>query len=194
MQSNKQNKLTMKPKISFLASIPLAVATVLLVGCAGPDGPLDSDVKKSAGLVAPKNKASVLIYWASADKPSATMPRQCYLYANDKKFSETLERGSFYAHEAEPGQLRLASGLPTSTIVGGTIAMSLICLPVAAINAPLALQHKKQDRLTLRAIPGATYFVKFTPARDEKMTLVQPEFAERELADCHWLNPPGKDD
>jgi hypothetical protein len=144
------------------------------------------DAKRSAALVPPKNNASVLIYWAKADKASSAT----HVYANDKKLSKDLEPGTFYSYQAEPGPLRLASGERVGTIVGLSATMGLLCPPVAVASA--VMMRPKADRLTLGIQPGANYYVKFTPAWNAKMTLTPPDVAERELADCHWLNPPKK--
>ena len=69
-------------------------------------------------------------------------------------------------------------------ITGGPVGLVL--------GAALAPLMHSEDLAVLDVVPGQTYFVEMgAGAWHPKMTVRPADKAERDVADCHWINPPG---
>lgn len=106
------------------------------------------------------------------------------IYANDRMIAK-IPRGrrGLLSYQADPGQLRISSGMGTGNMAGD----------VFRYGAIVAASGQKADRVVFDVSPGSTYYVRLQHGFwHEVMSLVPKEEAEREIKDCHWINPPTK--
>lgn len=180
-------------KQQTILALLAALCAVFLSACAsGPKGPLYSEAKQTGALVPKKDKGLVLVYW----KPHPVRAIPYRLYANDELLTPRMSLGRFYAYDATPGELRLASTGGSGDAgmdVGAVAAGSLIAGgPLGfAIMAPLAYAGRKKDRAGLNIAPSETYYVEmYTGFTREQMRQVTKEKGEKGIEKCRWLNPP----
>lgn len=180
-------------KTPTIALLFTALCGILLTSCAsGPKGPTYAEAKQTGALVPKKDKSLVLIYW----KPGRI--RQLFhVYANDQPITGALSGGTFFAYDAAPGQIRLAStgmgGMSTGGAVGGAaLAGGLTGGPVGAVvAAPLVFAlGRKIEYVRLTALPAETYYVEmYQGFSRERMRQVSKEDGEKGIEKCRWVNP-----
>lgn len=180
-------------KTHRILALVAAACAILLSSCAsGPKGPLYSEVKQTAALVPKKDRSLVLIYWNPG-----RIRQLFHVYANDQPITGALSGGTFFAYDAAPGQIRLAStgmgGMSTGATVGGAaLAGGLAGGPAGAVvAAPLVYAlGRKKEYVRLNALPAETYYVEmYQGFSRERMRQVSKEDGERGLEKCRWVSP-----
>ncbi|MCX6979246.1 MAG: hypothetical protein NTV08_00610 [Verrucomicrobia bacterium] len=179
-------------KTHRILALVAAACAILLTSCAsGPKGPTYTEAKQTGALVPKKDKGLVLVYW----KPHPLRAAFYRVYANDELITTKMRLGHFYAYDAAPGELRLAStggsgdaGKDVGTVAAGSLIAGG---PLGfAIMAPLAYAARKKDRAGLNIVPSETYYVEmYTGFTREQMRQVSKEAAEKGIEKCRWLNP-----
>ncbi len=173
----------MKKHISLLI---LAAMVALFTGCA-TRGPLYPTVKNSASLTPPKDKGLVIIYCALHGGSKFT------IYGNDQMLTNVMIGTSFYAAFCNPGPYRLSSGKGikpgdvTAAAIGGVLTGGILG---GVLNGEMEGGQQKRDWVTINVEPGQQYYVRIKMGWvREHLEQVPAAQGERELRDCHWLNP-----
>ena len=162
-------------KASLLQTIFVACLGLTTVGCVTSHGPLYESVQKSKDLAVADGKSLLLIYWHD---PMGGVK----LYLNDQKIA-TIGPGEngFVSYQAEPGPLRISSGVASGNITRDVFAYGVL----------VTASGQKKDRVMIDAVAGRPYYVRMQKGFwHEQMQLVSAEDAKKEIADCHWQNPP----
>ena len=144
-------------------SMLAAMAVTLLAGCAS--NPAYHDVK--ASLTPQPGKGLVIFYF---QRHMLRNDAKCQINVNGERLPGSLNPGTFYAYQAEPGKLRI-----TTMQSWG---------PSRAGDVP-------KDQPSIDVQPGQTYYVDLRLGLlggNEKLRLVPQDKAEREINDCRWVN------
>jgi hypothetical protein len=158
--------------LQFVTAILFGLTTT---GCITSHGPLFSAAKESQDLAIQEGKSLMLIYWQD-------VMGGVKVYANDHLIAKIGPgKNGFISYQAEPGQLRMSSGVGSGNIP----------LDVFNYGALQAASGQKEDRSTFDVVDGRTYYVRLQQGFwHETMRLVSEEEAAKEIANCHWQNPP----
>ena len=172
------------------------LCAVVLVGCASaPKGPLYSEAKASGTLTPPSGKGLVLVYWvySFAEGGMSEYGNHTMVYVNDQVVENKLQPGSFCSYIAEPGPLKISSGVRTKHSSGEYVASTAIGGVGLVVDAIAQSAQQKKERAGFEVVPGETYFLEtHTGSFAESMKPVSKEQGEKKIQECVWLNPPGQ--
>lgn len=163
----------MKTSLLLLATgVSIALTTS---GCVTSRGPLYSAVKQSRDLAIQERTSLILIYWMDG-------MGGVRVYANEQMIAKIGPgQKGFISYQAEPGEIRLSSGIGTGNIPGDVFRWGIL----------QAATGQKGDRIAFHAVPGRMYYVRLQRGfSHETMQLVSEGVAAREIANCHWQNAP----
>jgi hypothetical protein len=160
-------------KISLRSLVAVATMGLTTAGCVTSHGPVYSDVKGLGDLAVQQGKGLTLIYWR---QPMGGVK----VYANDEMIAKIGPgKNGFISYQADPGQLRISSGIGSGNIARDTLNQGLLG----------AAAGQKGDRVTIHVVAGRTYYVRLHRGFwREAMQLMSEEQAVKEIADCHWQN------
>jgi len=162
----------MKRQHTILGLIAAACAC-FLSSCASNPNPTYASAK--ASLTPEPGKGLVLIYYKDGITGKAGRLK---ISANDQLLTDKFRRGSFYSYQAPPGPLALTTAVKPTYV---PIAIALQALAAIPIHyKPFQVEANQTYYLPLKA--GA-----FMP----KLEPVSKEEGERDIQNCHWVNPAG---
>jgi hypothetical protein len=156
-------------KTSLCLSIA-AICAFIFSGCASNTAPLYPNVK--ASLTPQAGKGLALLYFNAGMGPGGSA--KYHVYANDKALIERFTNKTFYSYQAPPGDLRLVTtkNVPYVLVLPGLFDLIPKNQPPVRIDA------------------NQVYYFKLSVGFfRENLRQVSKEEAEKDMNDCHWLNP-----
>jgi hypothetical protein len=179
----------MNKRVCFCLTALLLAAW--LSGCSSTSrGPSFAEARASGRLAPPNGKSMVMVYRTPGVIGAMIKP---YVYINGVLLGP-MSRGGFYTYETAPGHCVVAYSLKlgesnaktkTGAAIGGALLYGGIGA-VAGIYGDIDAHEKKGNSFTLQ--PGRTHYFLMEPSGGS-YNEPPAEEAEKDIADCHWLNP-----
>jgi hypothetical protein len=189
----------MMKALKSLFPASLIILSLLVSSCAS--GPKYSQSKGSGALAGHNGKALVLIYWEPGMASAAVKP---FVYVNQTTLPQHICRGGFISYEAKPGPITVAFSIEegdstpetqrqrlAQNVVNGALNGGLIMAAVNGLGAKQQDIHlRAKHSVQFNAQANSTYYLAVTKA-GTKLEQVSQSTGEKQIQDCHWLNPGG---
>jgi hypothetical protein len=150
-----------------------SICACLVSGCAGNGN--QTYHSAMASLTPQPGRGLVLIYYKDGVGGHAARWR---ISANDQLLTDNFRRGCFYAYQAAPGTLVLATSVKPTHIPVAIVMQAAGAVPNH--HKPIQVEANQTYWLPIKA-----------GAFRERLEPVSKEEGERDIQDCHWLNPTG---